>query len=53
MKQQNDEAAARRKEIALATMAKEKAEGKATHYEGRESNTAESWGRGSGIQEAK
>jgi len=45
----NEEAAAKRKQLALATQAKEKAEGKTSFYEGQESNTAESWGRGSAI----
>ena len=37
----------------MATQAKEKAEGKTGFYEGQDSNTAESWGRGSAIQEVK
>lgn len=49
----NDEAAANRKRIALETQAKLKAEGKGTSYEGAESNTPESWGRGSEIQNVK
>lgn len=53
VRKMNEAAAAERRRKDLEKQAQLKAEGKDTLYEGQESNTPESWGRGSAIAEAK
>lgn len=53
VRKMNEEAAAMRRKKDLEKQAMLKAEGRDVVFEGQESNTAEAWGRGSGIAEAK
>lgn len=53
VRKMNEEAAAMRRKKDLEKQAMLKAEGRDVVFEGQENNTAEAWGRGSGIADAK